>query len=804
MFKNYFNIAFRNLWRNRVSSLINLLGLALGIACCLIISLYVKDEVSFDNYHTNKDRIFRLSNTLTLSNTEDIAVVGLNVAPTLQRESPEIEAYCRFFSVGGNVTMKYGDKMFNESQVYMADSTVFGIFDYKLKRGNPLTALSRPRTAVFPEGLAKKYFGEEDPIGKQIHIGQNDYEITGIMEEIPANTDFRFSALLSLSSFPAQAKAIYDRDWMRMCNFTYFLFQENADASGFQDKLDEFASKYVQPWLDQNDVKGSMSYRIHPLSSLHFDNSLSYDTPKGNREYLFIFSLVAVFILLIACINYINLSIAQSAKRSMEVGIRKTTGARRSQLMMQFLGESLIISLLGLGLAVILVELALPIFNSLSEKRFGFADVFEPGMLLMMVGIVLFIGLIAGSYPAVYLANLKPVLVLKGVKKRAGGNNLRKFLVILQFTISIAMIISSLVIVSQMRYLRDYNLGFDQDQMMVLEVGYDTSMVRKFPQIKERLEQHPAVLKLATSNGNSVPGNRPGTLLFRAENKEGLLEEKGFHFLMVDEEYLNTMDIQILDGRNFELSRQTDRGQAFLVNEQMVAYQGWDDPIGKRIQWGLAPNDSATYDGKVIGVVKDFHFTSLHNSLEPMIIIFNQGFPSRLLVKLDKNNLSEGIDFVKEQWTDFDPNHPLSYTFLDERFAAQYRSEEKRMAIFGYFTLITIFIACMGLFGLSAFITQQRTKEIGIRKIMGAELPHIIYLLSKDFAILVLISLVIASGIAGYGMHNWLQEFAYHESLSASYFFISGITALMIAFLTISYHTLQAGRSNPVEALRYE
>ena len=273
---------------------------------------------------------------------------------------------------------------------------------------------------------------------------------------------------------------------------------------------------------------------------------------------------------------------------------------------------------------------------------------------------------------------------------------------------------------------------------------------------------------------------------------------------MVDEEYLNTLDINILSGRNFELSRQTDQGQAFLVNEQMVKYQGWDDPIGKRIQWGLAPNDSATNDGKVIGVIEDFHFMSLHNTLEPMVIIFNQGFPSRLLVKLDKNNLAEGIDFVKEKWSAFDPNHPLSYSFLDERFASQYRSEEKRMAIFGYFTLVTIFIACMGLFGLSAFIAQQRTKEIGIRKIMGADLPQIIYLLSKDFAMLIAIAFVIASAIAGFGMYNWLQEFAYHEPLSISYFFISGIAALLIAFLTISYHTLQAGRSNPVKALRYE
>jgi len=273
---------------------------------------------------------------------------------------------------------------------------------------------------------------------------------------------------------------------------------------------------------------------------------------------------------------------------------------------------------------------------------------------------------------------------------------------------------------------------------------------------------------------------------------------------MVDEEHLNTLNINIISGRNFELSRQTDQGQAFLVNEKMAQYQGWDDPIGKRIQWGLQPNDSAAYDGKVIGLIEDFHFTSLHNSLEPMVVIFNQGYPSRLYVKLDKNNLTEGIAFVKEKWREFDPNHPLSYSFLDETFAAQYRDEEKRMSIFGYFTLVTIFIACMGLFGLSAFITQQRTKEIGIRKVMGASLPQIIYLLTKDFAILVVVALILASVIAGFGMHNWLSEFAYHEQLTVGYFFLAGISALLIAFLTISYHTIQAGRSNPVEALRYE
>ncbi len=804
MLKNYFNITLRNLWRNKVNTFINLLGLSLGVACCLLIVLYVQHELSYDKYHTQADRIYRLSNEMNLTGEPNhIAVVGLAPGPTMVADFPEVLAQVRFMSAGNRTTVRYDDKLFNENGFFFSDTTVFDILTWPLLSGNPQTALSRPRTVVLNETLVHKYFGDEDPIGKQIRFNTNDYEVTGVMQDIPENSGFRPNALLSFSTIPQNVVDRISQDWMRMTCFTYLLFDRPENGALFVDKLDAFAETYTKPWLEQNSVSGYLKYHITALSDLHLRTDMSYDVPKGNKAYLYIFSIVAVFILLIACINYINLAIAQSTQRSLEVGIRKTTGALQHQLVTQFIGESLLLSLFALALGIIFVELALPVFNSLADKSFAFRDVFSPTLLLSMFGIMLFVGIAAGSYPALYLSSLKPIDVLKGSVPKSGRQILRKSLVVVQFCISIGLIISTLIVYGQMGYLKDHDLGFDKEQVMILEVPSDTLVTRKLPQIKAEMMENPAVVKTATASGNSIPGSTTGTLLFRVET-EVELEEKGVAFMAIDEDYLDLLGIELLEGRNFERSRQTDPQQAFIVNEALVEAQGWEKALDKRVQWGLMANDSASNDGRVVGVIKNFHFASLHNEIDPLIFLFSPNTPSRLFVKLSGQQLTQGIDFVKAKWSEFDPNHPLEYSFLDESFDQQYQQEEKMMAIFGYFTVLTILIACMGLFGLSAFITQQRTKEIGIRKVLGAENSQILYLLSKDFFLLILIALVLASGGAWYGMAQWLEGFAYHTSIHWYYFLLAGFGALLIAFLTTSFHALRAAKSNPVEALKYE
>ncbi|WNJ16979.1 ABC transporter permease [Pontibacter sp. G13] len=803
MIQHYFHTAFRNLLRNRVSSVINLVGLALGMACCLIITLFVQDEFGYDKFQEKGDRIYRVSNIMELAGTGDhYALTGLAVGPRMAEAFPEIEQFARVMARPEPSNIQFDQQSFNEDHVHHVDPHVFEVFSWPLAVGDPENVLDGPGKVVLSQALATKYFQSESPIGKRMLVDGRDFEVTGVMEDLPSNTHLPVDALISIDNIPVAAQERLGADWGRLMTYTYFLFRENQDLTDFQAKLDQFALDHVIPFWQENGVKGDMIYQIINLDDLHFRQGISYDMPKGNKEYVYMFSLVAVFILLIACFNYVNLSVAQATKRSKEVGIRKAAGAVKSNIVTQFLGESLLMAACALVLSWVLAELALPFFNQLADKSFGFFDLFRPTLMQAMVGLVVFVAIAAGSYPALVLGRMSPVSVLKGQYKLTGNSLLRKSLVVLQFGISIGLMISTWVIFEQMKFMEKQDLGFQDEQVMVIEVPRDTAIQRRITQVQHELLEHPGVEALAGASSR-VPGEGTGELLFRIED-DGQLVEETIKVVGVDERFMETMEIPLLEGRNFDRSRATDPHQAFIVNEALVRKMGWEQPLGKRIQWGLMANNQAQNDGQVVGVIADYHFNSLHQEVDPLVWIFSSRGIGRLLVKMNGHQLKETLTFVEDKWTTFDSSHPMESFFLDSFFLQQYETERRLMDLFMGFSLLTILIACLGLYGLASFVTKRRVKEIGIRKVMGAQESQIVWLISKEFSMLVLVAFALAIPVVWWLMRDWLAGFAFHTEMPYLGYAGVGMMALALAFFTTGLHSLKAARANPIESLRYE
>ncbi len=803
MLRNYLLTAWRNLIQQRIYSLINLLGLALGITSCLLISLYVQHELAYDDYHEKADRIYRISSEMQMGgNLDHYAMSGMAVGPEVTNQYPEVDTFTRFMYTSNARTVKYGEKIFKEEAIFLADPQVFEVFSYQLLEGDPRRALERPSSVVLTQSLARKYFVDESPMGKRLRIGQTDFEVTGVMADLPDNTDFRFQALLSMSTLPEAILPTFMQDWGRVTFYTYLLFERADGVKGFDEKLRSFVDERVIPFWQENGVTGSMTYHLTALRDLHFVKGISYDTPKGNKSYLYIFSLVAVFILLIACFNYINLAIAQSARRSIEVGVRKATGASSRQLIGQFLGESILLSLLAMAVSLVLVEISLPFFNELAGKNFESGLVFRSDILLLTIAISLFAGLAAGSYPALFLGRLKPIQVLKGQLSLGGRHWLRKTLVVIQFSISIGLIIATLVVREQMNYMQNRDLGFRQDQMMVVEVAFDSLSQAVLPGIQQELLNNPAVKTVAASR-NGLPGQNTSALLMRVE-QDGQLREDQFNVIWVDDNYFDVLGLEVMKGRTFDRDRGTDPQQAFMVNEAFVKQLGWDEPLGKRMQWGLMADNQAANDGQVVGVVKDWHHTSLHNPIEPLVLLYAPAGLNRLIVQLDGRKVSQGLEHVQTVWESRLASQPFDYFFLDQFFSLQYDQETRLMTLFSAFSGLTILIACLGLFGLASFIARQRTKEIGIRKVLGADRAQILLIMVRDFLILVLIAVIFASAIAWCAMSEWLEGFAFATDMPWYAFVIAGLSAFLMALIATSYQSLRVSKANPVEALRYE
>jgi putative ABC transport system permease protein len=805
MFGNYIKVVMRNMLQHRGYSFINILGLAVGMACCIIIILYVQDEFSYDTYPENDDRIYRIVTDLAVGERGDIHTARTPPpwGPVLAKDFQEVESYVRLKTpqVSWMVTYREENKKFYEKGFYFADETVFDFFNLRMTRGNPETALSEPSTVVLTESMAQKYFGNDDPIGKVINIDNSfDFTVTGIIEDIPKNSHFECGLLASFKTFYTVQTGYglnYGNDMSQMFPdvYTYIRLPEGYAPEDFEQQLVGFIDRYHGENLNRFNAK--MEASLQPLSDIHLTSNREAEIQANSDiAYIYIFSAIALFILIIACINFMNLATARSAARAREVGVRKVVGAYRSQLMFQFMGESVIMSMLSLILAIGLVYLFLPGFNALAAKTLSLS-LSDSTMVLGMVGIVILVGLIAGSYPALFLSSFAPAAVLKGSSKSGTSSSpaLRKALVVIQFAISIVFIIGTGVVSNQMNYMQSKNLGFDKEQVVIMSLG-DPNQRTIYGRYKSLVLPNTDVV--AVTGLLAPPGGLLGNFGFTPEGAEQG-ETVLLNYFGVDHDFVETMGVEIVEGRTFSLDFATDSTQAFIFNEAAVKQLGWsDDPIGKKIILG----PDAPFIPEVIGVVKDFHFKSLHNEIEPLVIgLIRQ--PSYIAIRIRPENISGTLAFLEEKWRDVYPNDPYQYSFLDEDFDNLYHTEQARGQVFGVFAILAVFIACLGLLGLASFTAEQRTKEIGIRKAMGATVSGIVIMLTKEFVKLIVIASMIAWPIAYFVLNNWLENFAYSGGLSPGLFLLAALATVAITMVTVSYQATKAALANPTDALQY-
>lgn len=805
MFKNYFKIAWRNLLKKKVYSFINIVGLGVGMACCVLIFMFVQDELSFDTYHEKGDRIYRLTHgrlpapDQPESAASDPFWVWHNapVGPALKSYFPEIDKIVQF-SGSSDILLTEGENSYQEEGVFFMDSTALDVFSWKVIKGDPKTALTAPYSMVMTESTAKRYFGDEDPIGKTLkgsdspgRSSAGDYTVTAVIEDVPANSHFKFNMLLSLSTFRLYSQEIFD-SWGYADFYTYFLVNENFNIDSFRQKIPDF--------LAERQDNPLYSIQVEKMSDFYLRSDADRQPGEtGSLSNLYVFSVIGIFILVIAMINFMNLSTARSMERAKEVGIRKSIGADRGRLIFQFLGESMIIVLLAAVVGVILVFAAIPIMNDMTGKVFEFNQFVTIQTVPVFLLIMLFIGLLAGFYPAMVLSGFQPVMILKGINKSdARGVNLRKGLVVFQFSLSIALIAGTIVVYTQMNHLLEKDLGFDKEQMLVLDYNYDEIVNSKSSALKSELESNPAILSAAFSR--SVPGGyfpNAGTEIL---NSDGEMKMEVQPIFQVGIDFINHFEMELVAGRSYSRDYPSDSSSALVVNEAAARQYGYTNPadiVGKKFsQWGR--------EGEVIGVVKDFHYISLHKNIEPLTLPF-QAYASRYLsLKVNSDDMEKTIAEVEQVWKSVAPHRPFLYSFLDEDFNKQYESDFRFRKIFTTFSVLAIMIACLGLLGLATYTAEQRTKEIGIRKVMGADVSSIVRLLSIDFIKLVFVAIVIATPVSWYAMNKWLEGFAYQEPIQWWIFLIAGTLAVVVAMITISFQSVKAALMNPVKSLKSE
>lgn len=801
---NFLKITIRKLLRNKVYSLISIVGLALGISSCLFIAMYVIDEMNYDIHHEKRDRIARLTNMMDFNGETSTALTSLAVGPTVVEDFPEVESYVRFMSASGasGAELSYKDKLINVNNAWFSDSTVFDVFTYDVLNGEAEKALKAPKSIVLTQSYAQQFFGEEDPIGKQIKMNNTFLTVTAVIADVSPNSELPINALVSISTLPPGFHQAANQDWFRISLYTFLLFKDAPNVADFQEKMAEFEKKYVQPWAETNQVEASLTYYITPLKDLHFDSGWEYDLPKGNLNYIYIFSLLALFILIIASINYINLSLAQSSKRAKEIGVRKTLGAKRKELVVSFIGESLLLTIIAAIVGLAMVELWLGTFNNVTSKALTTAAIFSGYNVLVLLSIIVLVGVIASSYPAVVLSSFNPAVVLKGATPKSSGvGGIRKLLILTQFLFSIFMITGTILINEQMEFLRSMNLGFDRENMMSIQIPSDTTVSKQAPIWVEKLRNDNRVEAVSLTR---LPTGRVGQLMFRVE-KDSLLQEQAISVLFVDEFFIEVLGLNVLKGRNFDKNITTDVQQAFIVNEYAAQAFGWgDNALGKRVQWGLMANNQASNDGKVVGVVNDFNFLSLHNPLEPMILCYNPSGSNTMSIRFAKGDYTDLMGELEEHWNSIAPKHPFNYSFFDETLDLNYTQEKAMGEIFNYFAFIAILIASLGLFALVSFTIQGRIKEIGVRKVLGASLPQLTWVLLKDFFILLLIAFIITVPVNFYLNNRWLESFAYDAPINVLNYGTALIISLGLAIITVSYHIVRVAKADPVEALRYE
>ena len=796
MIRNYFTIALRYLQKNKLYAFVNIIGLAIGITSCILIGVYIWHEQSFDRFHKNGDRIARVTWEYNFDDKiNKVALTGTKVGPEFKRNFPEVQAYVRTMKYPRVIA--YRDKLFDEKNFFYADSAFFSTFSFPLISGDAAKVLDAPDKLVITQAMAKKYFGSADPLGQTVKVGVKDFLITGVAADVPDNSQIQFDFVGTFTSLNASKT----EKWNEANYITYLLLKHQNDIQTVQTKIDNYSKTVLKKEME---LTGNAYSRFHleSLASVHLRSELDGFEPNGNRLYIFVLGAVAILILLIACVNYTNLSTAQSAGRSAEVGMRKVLGAGRNQIFYQFISESFLLTIVSIVLAVGLSALLLPYFNQLSGNQFYASVFYKPQVLLLLLVLGLSVAFIAGAYPAVILSGGKIINILKSGFRFTGSNTLRRSLIVFQFVISIFLIVATIVILQQLSYIQSKDLGYNKEQVVVLPI--DNTILQKYDDIKIALASNSNITSVSGAYEEPTHIGWADGLSKGAEWNEA--NKIFINAIPVDENFIGTLGLKIIAGSDYN---QTDVKQfdtsdggrnlhhTYILNESAVRAFGWtpQEAIGKMVTKGTS--------GPIKAVVKDFHFRSLHEPIGPLAIFLDKRMLGTMFVKVS-GNIPAALSFLEKTWKERITHRPFEYHFLDEDYDALYKAEQKTAGVFTAFASIAIILACLGLFALTAYTMVQRTKEIGIRKILGATVSNILSLVSKDFIKLVVIAFVIASPIAWFATNKWLGNFAYRIPIHWWVFALAGVATLLIAFITISLQAIKTAMTNPVKNLRTE
>jgi putative ABC transport system permease protein len=802
MLRNYFTIALRNILKDKFYSIINVFGLMLGVASCLYIAIYIQDELSFDRFNSKAERIYRINEfILTEGSGERSSSAPFPTGPTLAEDFPAlVETQVRFFDFQSPtllITERDSKKEFNEPNVLFVDSTFFQIFDYQVIKGDKAKALQQPNSILLTESAAKRYFGNEDPMGKVLQIeGRQDLVVTGVMPDAPRNAHFTFDFLISFSTLRNFFGGQYPTTWYWNPCWTYIVLKEGVRPEDIENQFPPFIQKYFPEFI-RNEAKMA----LQPLTDIHLTSDLEFEMQaNSSKENIYVFTIIGAIILFIASMNFMNLSTARSAKRAKEVGLRKTLGSQRRQLVTQFLLESLIISFVAILLAVGVAAIGLPFFNALAEKAIGYQILTHPSIIATLFIIFVVVGIGSGLYPALVLSSFVPIKVLKDSTAKGGrGAILRKSLVVVQFALSIIMIISTVIAINQLDFLRKSDTGFDKEQILYIS-ALRTPITRSYHEFKKEIEQRTDVESM--TGILDVLGSKHQGDNFRFE---GMDKSKLFSVMWVNHDFFKTFSLDIIEGRSYQENMTTDDSLSLIVNESLAKNLGWtpEQAVGKTFDYNQ-------FHGQIVGVVEDFNFVSKHKQIEPLVLQLRsnpQHFNFSLkyvAIKLKSNDLPSTVAAIEEKWKALAPGRPFDYFFLDQELDKLYKDEEKLGMVAGIFSVLAVIVACLGLFALASFMAEERKKEIGIRKVMGGSVRQIVMLLSTDFSKLIGIAFIIACPIAWYALKAWLDNFAFHVEIDVIVFGLVGLITLMIALMTISYRALQAAYSNPVNTLRHE
>lgn len=805
MIKNYFKIALRNLLKHKTFSLVNLVGLAVGLASFILIALYVNDELSYDRYNEKADRIYRVDAEIKFGGNElNLAVSSDPMGAALKKDYPEVEQYVRL-RADGHMLIKKGNEFISEDRAVYADSTLFDVFTLPAIAGDTKTALNERNTVVITETTAKKYFNTPNALGKVLEIDTKPYKVTAVIKDVPNNSHFHFNAFLSMDNL--------DYHWGQFLshNFqTYLVLRKGTDPKAFEKHFSQFTEKHIFPEAKQFMQIKSMDdfakagnklrYSLTPLTDIHLRSDRTAEIEaNGSIQYVYIFSAVALFILLIACINFMNLSTARSANRAREVGIRKVLGTERRHLITQFLMESTIMAVLSMLIAVAVASLILPLFNDVANKQMEIQSLFTGKALVFILTLPFVVGIVAGMYPAFFLSGFRPIQVLKGKFTTSNKSiSLRSSLVVFQFAASIILIIGSTVIYKQLHYIQNKKLGFSKDQVLMINHAY--SLDKNVDAFKNEMLGTPGVTSATVSGFLPVNSSRNDF----SYSKDAVMDPKNALSMQtwrVDYDYIKTLGMEIVKGRNFSKDFPSD-SNAIILNESAAKVLGYNDPIGKTL-YNSIEKPGVTLSYNIIGVVKDFNYESLRQNIGPLSLRLGR-HAGIISLKVNAANVPEVLTTAEAKWKVMAPGMPFSHTFLNEAFDEMYRSEMRIEKIVTIFSILAIFIACLGLFGLATFIAEQRTREIGIRKVLGASVQGIVGLLSKEFLKLVFIGFIIAVPVSWWAMHAWLQDFAYRVNISWWIFIIAGVVSQLVALATVGYKAIKSAISNPVKSLRTE